>query len=172
MQFLSRRGVGSLRILSTLRAEKIRFRNFKAARACLSGRGGHKRMNDYNREGSSRRARLHPRIHSLREISIEYEGYSEPVNTRPPDISIHGMFINTTRKLPEGAVLNLRFRLDLTDAEIHTRCEVRYFLPGVGVGVEFVGISPEAIHSIQEEIKLSNKKRVRKSSSSAEKVRC
>jgi len=129
-------------------------------------------MNDNKREGSSSRARLHPRIHSLREISIEYEGYSEPVSSRPPDISTHGMFINTTRKFPEGAVLNLKFRLDLTEAEIHTRCEVRYILPGVGVGVEFVGISPEAIQSIQEEIKLSNRKKMRKPSRNAEKVSC
>jgi hypothetical protein len=127
----------------------------------------------YNkRERDPHRARLHPRIHSLREISIEYEGYSEPVSSRPPDISTHGMFINTTRKFPEGAVLNLRFRLDLTDTEIQTRCEVRYFLPGVGVGVEFIGISPEAIQSIQEEIKLSNRKKMSRSSPTAEKVHC
>jgi hypothetical protein len=129
-------------------------------------------MTDSKRKDDSHRARLHPRIHGLREISIEYEGYSEPVNSRPPDISTHGMFINTTRKFPEGAVLNLKIRLDLTDAEIQTRCEVRYILAGVGVGVEFVGISPEAIHSIQEEIKLSSSKKGRKSSPRAEKVRC
>jgi hypothetical protein len=129
-------------------------------------------MSHNKRGGDFDRARLHPRIHSLREISIEYEGYSEPVTSRPPDISIHGMFINTARKFPEGAVLNLKLRLDLTDAEIHTRCEVRYFLPGVGVGVEFVGIPQNAIESIQEEIRLSSRKRTRKNSRKPEKVMC
>jgi hypothetical protein len=93
---------------------------------------------------------------------VSYEGYDERITSRLPDISIHGMFINTAKKLPEGAVLNLQFRLDLTGAEIHTRGEVRYFLPGVGVGVEFVDISQQAIRTIEREIKLCNKKRVQR----------
>jgi hypothetical protein len=116
-------------------------------------------MSRNKREKGSSNLRLYPRIHSLREISVDYEGFNEPVSSRPPDISTRGMFINTARRFPEGAVLNLQFRLDLTGAEIHTRCEVRYFLPGVGVGVEFVGISPDAIRTIEKEIKLRNKKR-------------
>jgi hypothetical protein len=32
------------------------------------------------------------------------------------------------------------------------RGEVRYCLPGVGVGVEFIDISPEARHAIDEEM--------------------
>jgi hypothetical protein len=55
------------------------------------------------------------------------------------------MFFNTPTRFPEGAVLNLRFRLALTGAEIRTRCAVRYCLPGVGAGVEFIGISPESV---------------------------
>jgi hypothetical protein len=110
-------------------------------------------------EKGSSNLRSYPRIHSLREIFVDYEGFNEPVSSRPPDISTRGMFINTARKFPEGAVLNLRFRLDLTGAEIHTRCEVRYFLPGVGVGVEFVGISQESIRTIEREMKLHNNKR-------------
>jgi hypothetical protein len=64
------------------------------------------------------------------------------------------MFISTSRKFPEGAVLNLKFRLALSGAQISTRCEVRYCLPGVGVGVEFIGISPEAVRDIEREIRL------------------
>jgi len=113
-------------------------------------------------EKSSRNLRVHPRIHGLSEISVGYEGFNELVCSRPPDISTRGMFINTARRFPEGAVLNLRFRLDLTGAEIRTRCEVRYYLPGVGVGVEFVGMSQDAIRTIEKEIKLHNKRRPRK----------
>jgi hypothetical protein len=67
------------------------------------------------------------------------------------------MFINTVRNFPEGAVLNLKFLLSLSGVEIQTRCEVRYCLKGVGIGVEFVGISPDAVEEIEREIELCAK---------------
>jgi hypothetical protein len=67
------------------------------------------------------------------------------------------MFINTVQNFPEGAVLNLRFLLSLSGVEIQTRCEVRYCLKGVGIGVEFVGISPDAVAEIEREIELCAK---------------
>jgi PilZ domain len=76
------------------------------------------------------------------------------VADRLPDVSPQGMFINTSQKFPEGAVLNLNFRLALSGAEIQTRCEVRYCQPGVGVGVEFIGMSSEATRQIEAEIEL------------------
>jgi hypothetical protein len=106
--------------------------------------------------------RLSPRIHTVKEISVLYEGHTEEVAIRPPDVSTHGMFFNTPTRFPEGAVLNLRFRLALTGAEISTRCEVRYCLPGVGVGVEFIGISPEAVRKIEREVQLCKRPRVRR----------
>jgi PilZ domain len=96
--------------------------------------------------------RLARRISSLRDLSVTYEGLSEEVALRPPDISARGMFINTSRNFPEGAVLNVQFRLGQTGAEISTRAEVRYCLPGVGVGIEFVDISAEAVRAIEKEI--------------------
>lgn len=71
------------------------------------------------------------------------------------------MFINTNRRLAEGAVLNLQFRLALSGAEIRTRCEVRYCLPGVGVGVEFIGISTDEVRAIEKEIELAASQRPR-----------
>ena len=97
------------------------------------------------------------RIQSLRDISLNYEGHSERLEIRPPDLSSRGMFITTSRKFPEGAVLNLSFRLVLTAAEICARGEVRYCLPGVGVGVEFIDLSPLAAEEIEREIKLCEK---------------
>jgi hypothetical protein len=64
------------------------------------------------------------------------------------------MFINTNRRLAEGAVLNLQ-------AEFRTRCEVRYCLPGVGVGVEFIGISTDEVRAIEKEIELAASQRPR-----------
>jgi hypothetical protein len=98
-------------------------------------------------------SRLAPRTGSFHDLSVTYEGYSEDVITRPPDISTRGMFINTNRSLPEGAVLNVRFRLTHSGVEIRSRCEVRYCLPGVGVGVEFIDIEPDAVRAIEEETK-------------------
>src|SRR2546427_2245063 len=64
---------------------------------------------------------------------------------------------------PEGAVLNLRFRLARSDFVVNTRCEVRYCLPGVGIGVEFVQIPPEAVRAIEREIHIANRPLVQKS---------
>jgi len=80
-------------------------------------------------------------VYSVQDISLKYEGHTEEVLVRPPDLSRRGMFISTSRTFPEGAVLNLRFWLAVTGIEIRTRCEVRHCLAGVGVGVEFVGLS-------------------------------
>ncbi|MGH9714897.1 MAG: PilZ domain-containing protein [Candidatus Acidiferrales bacterium] len=116
-------------------------------------------------------ARLAPRFSSLRELSVTYEGFSEDILTRPPDVSARGMFINTNRKFPEGAVLIVQFRLALTGVEIRSRCEVRYCLPGVGVGVEFIEISPESVRAIEEEVKLGNRPAPRRKSSRRTKLR-
>jgi len=81
-----------------------------------------------------------------------YEGFTEDVSVRPPDLSRHGMFINTRKDYPQGAVMKLRFRLSRTGILIETRCEVRYCLRGVGIGVEFIDVSPEAVDAIEREI--------------------
>lgn len=97
-------------------------------------------------------ARFGRRVHGIGEITVKYEGADEPIVTRVPDISTGGMFINTPCRFPEGAVLDLSFRLELTGAEVHTRGEVRYCLPGVGVGVEFIGMPEPALRAILAEI--------------------
>src|SRR5215469_9334229 len=86
------------------------------------------------------------------ELSMIYEGFAEDICIRPPDLSPTGMFINTREDYPEGAVLKLRFRLTRSGVVVETRAEVRYCLRGVGVGVEFFGISPEFARAIEEEV--------------------
>ncbi len=95
------------------------------------------------------------RAHCLREITVTYEGQNEHTVVKAPDLSASGMFINTTRAFPEGAVLNLRFRLAVTNALVETRGEVRHCLPGVGVGVEFLGLAPDARQAIERELALN-----------------
>ena len=97
-------------------------------------------------------ARQEFRLPHLRELSLSYEGRNETVSMRPPDISRHGMFINTGTRFPEGSVLKLRFRLAHSGIEVETRCEVRYCLGGVGIGVEFLNLSPQGARAIENEL--------------------
>jgi hypothetical protein len=99
------------------------------------------------------------RFPHLRDLSLVYEGHSENIAVRAPDISSRGMFINTANHFPEGAVLQLRFLLTRSNYEVKTRCEVRYCLPGVGIGVEFVHIPPEAVRAIDQEVRSANRSR-------------
>jgi hypothetical protein len=114
------------------------------------GKGNGAALHDW---GSPRSAK---RFSSLRDLSVTYEGHSEDIATRPPDISTRGMFINTTKTFPEGAVLIVRFRLAISGHEVRSRAEVRYCLPGVGVGVEFIDIGREHVRAIEKEIGIRN----------------
>jgi hypothetical protein len=110
-------------------------------------------------------ARTAPRIHSIRQIAVQYEGTEERIISRVPDVSTTGMFINTSRPYSEGAVLNLSFCLALSGLEVHAHGEARHSLPGVGVGVQFIDIAESAIRSIEHEMRLSRRiapRRVRK----------
>src|SRR5580704_17838347 len=85
-------------------------------------------------------ARQHRRSAQYRDLSLIYEGSSEEQSVRTPDLSTSGMFVNTSRYYPEGAVLTLNFKLARSGYEVKARGEVRYCLSGVGLGVEFVDI--------------------------------
>lgn len=98
---------------------------------------------------------------SLRDLSLTYEGQSESVAVHPPDLSPKGMFINTPVHFPEGSVLKVSFRLHRSNHRVETRCEVRYCMPGLGVGVEFIGIDPGDQKAISDEIGSIAKKRTR-----------
>jgi PilZ domain len=99
--------------------------------------------------------RREARLSQLSELHLTYEGRGGSVPIRPPDISTNGMFVNTSTHFPEGAVVNLRFRLTRSNIEVQTRGEVRYCLAGIGIGVEFIGIEPEAVRVIEEDIRAS-----------------
>jgi c-di-GMP-binding flagellar brake protein YcgR len=98
--------------------------------------------------------RSYNRYAAYRDLAIAYEGYSEKIPVRAPDISASGMFINTGRRFPEGAIIKVRFRLTRSSYEINARAEVRYCLPGVGIGVEFIEISEADRRAILDEIQV------------------
>ena len=92
------------------------------------------------------------RFTPLSDLSITYEGRNEKIPVRGPDLTPHGMFINTPRQFPVGTVLKVSFRLSITDVQLSVRSEVRHCQAGIGIGVEFIGISPESRLAIEEEI--------------------
>jgi hypothetical protein len=89
----------------------------------------------------------------LTELHLCYEGDAREVPLRPPDLSLHGMFVNTSTHFPEGAIVNVRFRLTQPNLEVQTRAEVRYCLPGIGIGVEFVALGAEAGRAIEKQLR-------------------
>jgi PilZ domain-containing protein len=96
--------------------------------------------------------RVARRLATHHDLEIYYEGHSEAVPTRVPDISPQGMFINTPRHFAEGTVLKVKFRLDRSNYEVQARAEVRYCLDGVGIGIEFTDIADEAREAIRAEL--------------------
>jgi hypothetical protein len=109
-------------------------------------------MSTSTRRKSGKPTRLEPRYAAYRDLAVSYEGHSEEVPVRAPDISTRGIFVNTSRPFPEGAVLCIEFRLARMDVAVKVRGEVRYCLPGVGVGVEFVNLSQDAERAIEGEM--------------------
>ena len=103
-----------------------------------------------NFSGTDRQTKRYASHYS--ELFIAFEGYSEEISLRPPDLSVQGMFVQTARRFNEGAVLKVRFRLARSRKEISARGEVRYCLPGVGIGIEFLEISEESRRDIEEEL--------------------
>lgn len=92
------------------------------------------------------------RYAGYRDLHITYEGSSIETPVRAPDISRQGMFINTGKFFPEGTVIKVQFRLTRMDQEVKCRAEVRYCLNGVGIGVQFLDITPEQAQSIEDEM--------------------
>ena len=93
-----------------------------------------------------------PRFSHLKDVALCYEGRNEVLSVHPPDISLTGMFLNTMSSFPEGAILKVHFRLARLNHPVDVRCEVRYCLPGVGVGLEFIDITAKDKKAIMKEI--------------------
>ena len=87
-----------------------------------------------------------------RDLAYVYEGQSKVTSVREPDLSPCGMFINTAEPFSEGAVLKVEFRLPDSHEVIKVRGEVRYCLPGVGIGLEFIEISPSHQEAIRRQV--------------------
>jgi hypothetical protein len=88
------------------------------------------------------------------ELSVVYEGVAEEIPIRPADLSTRGMFIHSAKPFPEGSILKVRFRLCRVDFVVNVRAEVRHCVPGIGFGVEFMALEPEALLAIEQELRV------------------
>jgi Tfp pilus assembly protein PilZ len=87
-----------------------------------------------------------------RDLKIMYDGVTDWVEVRSPDLTPDGVFLNTPREFRPGDHVKLRFELLRTGVVIQAMGDVRYCLPGLGVGVEFVNLPAYARAAIEKEL--------------------
>jgi type IV pilus assembly protein PilZ len=68
------------------------------------------------------------------------------------DVSLGGMFIETSEPLPVDALLTVRFNLSPLDKVVSTSARVAYHLVKMGMGVVFTNLSAEDREAIREYI--------------------
>ena len=65
------------------------------------------------------------------------------------DVSVGGMFINVQYPLPIDSELSITFRLHPTAPAITCRAKVIFSRICLGMGIQFVDLSPEVVHMLQ-----------------------
>lgn len=118
-------------------------------------------MSSINARVSTTSTRKWPRFSHLKDVALSCEGRNEVLSVHLPDISLTGMFLNTMTSYPEGTILKVHFRLARSNHAVDVRCEVRYCLPGVGLGLEFIDILAKDKKAIMKELDMSVRKRRR-----------
>jgi PilZ domain len=98
------------------------------------------------------RAERRPVQNLYRDLKVFYDGVSESVDVRSPDLTAEGMFLNTRREFRAGARLSLRFELLRTSVLVQTMFRVQYYVPEVGVAVKFVNLPAYARAAIEKEL--------------------
>ena len=97
------------------------------------------------RGGMSTERRVHKRVPFVNEVEIVGVGVR-----RCSDLSIGGIYLDTTSFFPEGTLLQLRFKLQTSDERpIEVKAKALYGVPGLGIGVGFIDLSPEDLEKIR-----------------------
>lgn len=86
------------------------------------------------------------RISHVCEVECEGAGLNR-LATRINDISVTGAFIDSLTCYAPGTSLRLRFHIK--DVLIETTAEVRYTMPQVGMGVQFLGLTPDHLAALE-----------------------
>jgi c-di-GMP-binding flagellar brake protein YcgR len=69
------------------------------------------------------------------------------------DVSVGGMFVETTVPCEKGARVELRFHLNDGGPVILAQAEVKYLVPKLGMGVEFLNLSPADRERLENYVK-------------------
>ena len=81
---------------------------------------------------------------------VECEGTTtRKLETRINDLSVTGAVVDSIVECPEGTVVRLKFRVG--DNLVDVSGEVRYNMAGVGIGVQFLDLTPDE-HSWIEDL--------------------
>lgn len=100
--------------------------------------------------GHGRDRRDAKRVSYVCEIQCEAEGEvagSTRITTRLCDLSLSGAFINSTTCFAPGTILMITFQA--AEVKIRTSAEVRYAMPKSGMGIRFVGLTPEQTTALE-----------------------
>jgi hypothetical protein len=87
------------------------------------------------------------RVSYLCEVECQGAGASR-MNTRINDLSTTGVFVDSMTSFPEGTILTIKFKL--RDTEITVNGEVRYCMPQIGMGIQFIDLRPELRDLIEQ----------------------
>jgi hypothetical protein len=97
---------------------------------------------------SNRRRRPRHRINF--NLELRDQRMNIPLRVNATDISGNGCYIESILPLPVGTNLNVEFWID--EERIKTNAIVRTCDPGVGMGIEFFGLTPEMQDAFQKHL--------------------
>lgn len=90
--------------------------------------------------------RTNKRIPFVNEVEVIGIG-----TRRCSDLSTGGIYLDTTSFFPEGTLLTIRFKLHRSDERpIEVKARALYGMPGLGIGLAFIDLSPENLERIQK----------------------
>ena len=96
--------------------------------------------------------RRHVRVGVNNKVWLNQDGPFVRSDERLGDLSPHGAFLKMSAPYAIGRILDLRFVLPSADTFTTCSATVRHHRPGQGIGVEFLGLSPETRGEIENSI--------------------
>jgi c-di-GMP-binding flagellar brake protein YcgR len=95
----------------------------------------------------SEQNRLHARLDLRVPVRIELDGRALHGHSR--NLSLGGMLVDLAEPVALGSRLRLVFDLPDGQGEIDALAEVRWTDPDLGIGVQFLGLRPQAVYRLQ-----------------------
>jgi Tfp pilus assembly protein PilZ len=97
-------------------------------------------------DGGCRRAQQRYDI----EIPLELAHEGQVYTTVTRNMSLGGLFMNLDSDIPFGAVVRVKFSLPELDTPVEVDAHVRWVQPGVGIGVQYVGLRAREVWALQQ----------------------